>query len=152
MEKIEELSNPNSCINRALPGERVFVLLARDACAPLVIRDWVMKRVQQGRNDRGDRQIVEALECADVMEAQRDDIRRRLDSTSLASADFEAEVDEAIKILTPNLLTQITQDDMPEHYAPTRAVFVAMARLLLTALSQNGAMAGALVGGQAGNS
>lgn len=32
--KSEELSNPASCMNRALPDEMTFVLLARDAAAP----------------------------------------------------------------------------------------------------------------------
>ena len=40
MIKREELSNPNSCINRAADDEPVFVLLAHDPVAAEVVRTW----------------------------------------------------------------------------------------------------------------
>jgi hypothetical protein len=71
MLKQKELSDPNSCWNKARPGERVFVLLERDAAAPVAIRAWVKERVRLGKNKMGDAQITEALECARLMESER---------------------------------------------------------------------------------
>lgn len=71
MHKIEELSNPNSCINWAEDDEMVFVLLGRDAAAPYAIRQWVQQRLSLGKNDPGDDQISEALDCANEMERQQ---------------------------------------------------------------------------------
>jgi hypothetical protein len=69
--KSQELSNPDSCLNRATANERLFVLLARDAAAPDTLRYWVRKRLALGKNKRDDPQILEALECADLMEKER---------------------------------------------------------------------------------
>ena len=69
--KTEELSNPQSCLNKARANERLFVLLARDPAAPDVIRYWVRKRIALGKNKMSDPQIVEALECAKKMEEER---------------------------------------------------------------------------------
>jgi hypothetical protein len=71
MIKHEELSNPNSCLNRAKDDELVFVLLGRDRAAPAAIRAWVDERVALGKNDRDDPQIVEALRMAFEMEAKQ---------------------------------------------------------------------------------
>ncbi len=75
MIKSEELSNPNSCMSRALPNERTFVLLARDEAAPDAIRHWVALRLAKGKNAITDPQIVKALECADLMDSERYDIK-----------------------------------------------------------------------------
>ena len=72
--KTEELSNPQSCLNKARANERLFVLLARDPAAPDVIRYWVRKRIALGKNKMSDPQIVEALECAKKMEEERQHI------------------------------------------------------------------------------
>lgn len=72
MLKTDELKNPDSCLNRAKPDERLFVLLARDPAAPEVIRYWVRRRIWLGKNLSGDAQIVEALECAKLMEQAQD--------------------------------------------------------------------------------
>ena len=69
--KTEELSNPQSCLNKARANERLFVLLARDPAAPDAIRYWVRKRVALGNNKIHDQQIVEALDCARNMEEER---------------------------------------------------------------------------------
>ena len=70
MIKLEELTDPNSCMNRAEPNEMTFVLLARDVCAPSTIRFWCSMRIASGKNVAGDTQILEALRCADYMEQQ----------------------------------------------------------------------------------
>lgn len=71
MRKLDELSNPQSCLNRAKPHEMVFVLKAHDITAPDTIRDWVRRRIKAGKNITTDAQIVEALDCAKVMEQQQ---------------------------------------------------------------------------------
>ena len=72
MRKADELSNPDSCMNRARDNEMTFVLLGRDIAAPSAIRAWVATRLHLGKNSATDRQIVEALRCADVMEQERE--------------------------------------------------------------------------------
>lgn len=54
----------------AHPQEMVFVLLSRDAAAPVAIRAWVTERLRLGKNIETDAQIVEALECAKMMELE----------------------------------------------------------------------------------
>lgn len=71
MRKREELSDPKSCMSRALPGEMTFVLLARDAAAPVAIRAWMRERVRLGKNQPGDEQMAEAALCALAMERER---------------------------------------------------------------------------------
>lgn len=71
MLKIEEQADPKSCWNKAFPGERIFVLLGRDPAAGAAIRAWANERVGIGKNVPGDRQIREALECADLMAQER---------------------------------------------------------------------------------
>ena len=71
MLKANELSAPFSCINKARDDEMLFVLLARDSCAPVAIRAWVEARILAGLNKRDDLKIIEALQCADAMEIQR---------------------------------------------------------------------------------
>ena len=69
MTKAEELSDPNSCLNRARPDELIFVLLARDVAAPAAIREWAKERVRLRKNYAiGDEQLISALRCADAME------------------------------------------------------------------------------------
>jgi hypothetical protein len=68
MLKIDELSNPNSCMSRAQLNEMTFVLLGRDVAAPVAIRAWVAERIRLGKNILGDAQITEALNCADYIE------------------------------------------------------------------------------------
>lgn len=71
MRKSEELTNPVSCMSRAKEDEMTFVLLARDITAPAVIRFWAFERIRAGKNIQGDKQITEALECAEAMERER---------------------------------------------------------------------------------
>lgn len=71
MRKSEELTNPASCMNCALPNEMIFVLLGRDVAAPDAIRSWVAHRLSLGKNKITDAQITGALACADTMERER---------------------------------------------------------------------------------
>jgi hypothetical protein len=69
MRKTEELSDQNSCLNRAKDDEMLFVLLGRDIAAPAAIRAWCRERIRLGKNDfEEDEQIAEALQCAVAME------------------------------------------------------------------------------------
>ena len=80
MFKSDEQSHPQSCLNKALPHEMLFVMLARDRAAPDAIRAWCAKRVSLGLNHVNDPQIVEALRSATHMESQfpyiREDLQR----------------------------------------------------------------------------
>jgi hypothetical protein len=71
MIKLQEMTDPASCLLRARADEMIFVLLARDAVAPEVIRVWVKLRVDRGYNTSDDPEIIEALACAETMETQR---------------------------------------------------------------------------------
>lgn len=71
MLKQMENADGRSCWNRALPNEMTFVLLGRDAAAPVAIRAWVAERILLGKNTKDDHQILEALQCAEFMEANR---------------------------------------------------------------------------------
>lgn len=84
MIKREEIANPQSCLNRALDDEMTFVLLARDPTAARVIRFWVNERINLGKNNEGDREIKEALECASRMQRSHDEVRRAVVEMRLA--------------------------------------------------------------------
>ena len=71
MRKLKEVSDPASCLNRAREDEMVFVLIGRDAAAPVAIRAWAAERIRLGRNTDADAQIVEALACASEMDSDR---------------------------------------------------------------------------------
>lgn len=77
MIKRDEIEYSESCFNKARDDERVFVLLARDPAAPSAIRRWVDVRINLGKNKLTDPQIVEALDCADRMDRERDELRAR---------------------------------------------------------------------------
>lgn len=46
MIKKDELSNPNSCLNRAQDDEPLFVLRANDPIAPHVVKAWADQYLQ----------------------------------------------------------------------------------------------------------
>jgi hypothetical protein len=71
MRKRDEMTSPASCMSRAQDNEMTFVLLGRDAAAPAAIRAWIAERVRLGKNLPGDAQLVDAEECACVMENER---------------------------------------------------------------------------------
>ena len=64
MIKSEELSNPNSCLNKAKDDEILFVVLDRDLSFADTIRYWIGKRIELGLNQPGDSKLVEAEETA----------------------------------------------------------------------------------------
>ena len=70
MRKKNELSQEHTCMQHAHPEEMVFVLLSRDEAAPVAIRAWVAERLRLGKNVGSDQQIIDALECARVMETE----------------------------------------------------------------------------------
>jgi hypothetical protein len=71
MRRIDEIVQPDSCINKARNNEMVFVLIGRDAAAPEAIRAWVKARIKLKKNTKDDYQIKEALACAEIMEKER---------------------------------------------------------------------------------
>lgn len=70
MRKKDELTRPDTCMAHAHPNEMVFVLLSRDPAAPAAIRAWASERIRLGKNEAADPQIVEALQCANTMQAE----------------------------------------------------------------------------------
>ena len=78
MRKEQELRE--GCMAKAIDGEMTFVLLARDPAAPMAIMDWVRHRVAIGKNSPHDPQVIEALKCAEIMQAERADIRKTLEA------------------------------------------------------------------------
>lgn len=70
MRREQELSNPESCLNKARDNEWVFVLLGRDLAAVETIRFWCGERIRLGKNQWDDNQIIEAMRCADAMETE----------------------------------------------------------------------------------
>ncbi len=60
MRKRDELTDPNSCLNKARDDEFLFVLLGRDKAAPAAVRAWIVERIRLGKNKWTDPQIVEA--------------------------------------------------------------------------------------------
>lgn len=63
MLKRDELTDPNSCINKARDDEMTFVLLGRDPAAPVAIRAWINERIRLGKNKINDKQIADATRC-----------------------------------------------------------------------------------------
>ena len=66
-------NNPGrfDCYANADPDEPMFIVLGRDAAAPIAIRAWIDQRIASGKNKPDDEQIVEAREIADAMEQYR---------------------------------------------------------------------------------
>lgn len=60
-------TNPGTfdCYANAAPDEPMFVLLARDEHAPVLVRLWTLLRQRDGEDDD---KIAEALQCAVGME------------------------------------------------------------------------------------
>lgn len=79
--------NPGNydCYAKALPDEPLFILLARDEWAPVLVEDWAQKRytdIMDNRRPKSDLAIVEeARQCAMQMRVWRkthgDDAARR---------------------------------------------------------------------------
>jgi hypothetical protein len=66
--KAAEKVDGQSCWNKAAFNEMTFILLGRDAAAPVAIRAWIVERIRLGKNQPGDHQIEEAERCAQFIE------------------------------------------------------------------------------------
>lgn len=73
MRKRDELTDPTSCLSRAREDEMLFVLLGRDPAAPAAIRAWIAKRIEIGKNQPNDRQILEAQRWIETVVSERSD-------------------------------------------------------------------------------
>jgi hypothetical protein len=76
MRKKNETRCPTSCLNKAKEDEMLFILLGRDSAAPATISFWITERIRQGLNQHDDAQIIEAMECAKIMEKQNSIVSR----------------------------------------------------------------------------
>lgn len=71
MRKRDELSNPDSCMNRARDDEWTFVLLGRDLAATVAVRAWIDERIRLGKNQPNDSQVLEAERWIESVESER---------------------------------------------------------------------------------
>lgn len=71
MRKHEELSNPDSCLNKARDDEMLFVLLGRDESAAFAVRAWILDRIARGKNKPGDPKIMEAERWIETVLAEQ---------------------------------------------------------------------------------
>ena len=69
-------NNPGTfdCYENADPDEEMFVLLARDKSAPLLVRLWADLRLMSNPEEDADK-ILEAMKCADNMVKWRNENR-----------------------------------------------------------------------------
>jgi hypothetical protein len=65
--KSEELSNPNSCLNKAKDNEWIFVLLERDPALVATLRKWVEERVRLGLNKPSDQKIIDVENAIEIL-------------------------------------------------------------------------------------
>lgn len=72
MTRREEITDINSCFNRANNDEMLFILMGRDIAAPGTVLSWVLERVRLGKNKMSDPQILEALAWADKITKQQE--------------------------------------------------------------------------------
>lgn len=70
MLKRDELSQPDSCLNKAGDDELIFVLLARDPAAADTVRYWAARRVELGLNTADHPKILSAYEWVRQAEQQ----------------------------------------------------------------------------------
>jgi hypothetical protein len=94
MKKLDELSDPNSCLNKARDDEQLFVLIGRDPAMSQTLRYWAHKRIQLGKNKQDDQQIQEALALADKDLAA---LRPRLQDLEQRVVSYHAEYNELIR-------------------------------------------------------
>lgn len=69
MKKRDELTNPNSCFNKAKDDDYIFVLIQKDITMADTIRQWVRLRVEAGKNQYIDAKVDEALKLANLIDA-----------------------------------------------------------------------------------
>lgn len=71
MLKLQEITDPQSCLNRAKDDEFVFVLREKDPCMAMTIRNWIEARVLAGLNKRSDEKIKTAEALVIHLETNR---------------------------------------------------------------------------------
>lgn len=74
--------SPFDCYQNAAPDEPMFILLARDASAPNLVRRWVQLREERG--GAKPEKLAEALECAREMERWKLEKDAQIPPTTLA--------------------------------------------------------------------
>lgn len=83
MIRMDEMKNPDSCLNRAGDDEPIFVLRANDPLAPIIVRMWAEHYIASKTDDRGlcpgqnAHKYQEALRSAVLMEAWVAEQKRR---------------------------------------------------------------------------
>jgi hypothetical protein len=69
MTKKEELENPNSCFNKALDDEPIFVIRAKDPIGAFIVQQWIDRAIKRGLHaNRVDAAIDVASSCLDWRE------------------------------------------------------------------------------------
>lgn len=63
----------DKCIQKAFDDEKLFVLMTRDATAPLVVMEWI--KLNLGVQPR--EKLIEALDCAIEMQARQSEMKSR---------------------------------------------------------------------------
>jgi len=106
-------NNPGAfdCYANAKPDEPMFILLARDAKAPSVVREWArMYRAQYAGDWTPERQrkYYEAVDCADAMQAWAREPKRDLQIT-LPTKAIKSAIATGMKELVRSILLSATQ-------------------------------------------
>lgn len=75
--KRENLSDPSSCLNRALGDEPIFILRASDPVAPLIVVEWAFRYLKENggllkMTDAQRLKYMDAFEVAADMEKYRE--------------------------------------------------------------------------------
>jgi hypothetical protein len=84
MIKIDEMTDPESCLNRAATDEPIFVLRANDPLAPIMVRMWAEHYIASKTDSQGLCQpskaykYHEALRSAALMDAWCEEESRRV--------------------------------------------------------------------------
>lgn len=63
----------DACLQKALPNEMLFVLMARDPTAPIAVLEWVILNLDKQPKDK----IIEAIKCASEMIKTQGDIKQK---------------------------------------------------------------------------
>jgi len=86
-------NNPGNfdCYGNANPDEPMFILLARDACAPAAVEKWIEYReglIRLGIKPESDRtMLAEAAQCVEAMREWRANNRPPLPEVKSVSSD-----------------------------------------------------------------
>lgn len=91
MRKRDELTDPNSCMSKAKDDEWTFVLLGRDAAAPVAVRAWIDERIRLGKNTADDAQVREAEQWIRSVRMPSDDDIVTVRRGTLAAACYALE-------------------------------------------------------------